>query len=90
MVASFLANHTDDDRLAELGDVLSGHTRHRGFRIDLLSFRTGEGWRPFALIKAATGALWPGMIVMDLVPTKAEADQLAAHGAREWIDKRFS
>lgn len=81
----------DAARVSELTDVLSGHTQYRGFRIDLLSFRTAEGWRPFALVKASAGALAPEAppIVLDLTPTKVEADELAATRARAWIDKRF-
>ena len=73
----------------ELGDVLSGFVRYRGFRIDLLSFRATQGWRPFALVKSGLGALVPAVppIVLGLLPTKLEADELAAATAREWIDK---
>ena len=68
----FIGSDADAPRLAEVADVLSGHTRYRAFRIDLLSFRTGDGWRPFALVKGPTGALAPEAlpIVMDLTPTK--------------------
>ena len=81
----------DAAELAALSDALAGHVRYRGFRIDLLSFRTSEGWRPFALIKSSTGALTPDVpaIVMDLTAAKFEADDVAAARAREWIDKRF-
>ena len=77
------------EHVDELGDVLSGVVRHRGFRIDLLSFRTTAGWRPFALVKSGLGALVPAAppIVLGLLPTKLEADELAAATAREWIDK---
>lgn len=78
-------------RADEVGVVLSGHTRYRGFRIDLLSFRTPEGWRPFVLIKGSTGALAPDLppIVLEPTPTKLEADEIAAAKARAWIDKRL-
>lgn len=79
----------DSHHVDELGDVISGMVRYRGFRIDLLSFRTTEGWRPFALVKSGLGALVPSapVIVLGLLPTKLEADELSAVTAREWIDK---
>jgi len=90
MVLRFESEGDDPNRLEEIGSVLSGHVRHRGFRIDVLSFRMGDGWRPFALIKASSGSFAPSMIVMDLVSTKIEADELAVQQAREWIDKRVT
>lgn len=85
----------DDDpgvaeRASEVGEVLAGSFHHRGLRIDLHSFRTAEGWRPFALVKSAVGALVPNAppILLGLMPTKLEADELAAAQARAWIDKR--
>jgi hypothetical protein len=82
----------DDDaqRLLEVADVVTGHLRHRGFRVDLLSYRSADGWRPFALVRSAAGALVPDApaIVFGVMPTKIEADELAASHAREWIDKR--
>jgi hypothetical protein len=76
---------------ASLGDRLSGVVRYRGFRIDLLSFRTGEGWRPFALVKSAQGSLVPAepALLFSVVPSKSEADEIAATQARTWIDKRI-
>jgi hypothetical protein len=82
----------DSERIDGLGAVMGGRFRHRGLRVDLLSFRTGDGWRPFALVKTGAGALIPDApaIVLGIAATKAEADELAAHHAREWIDKRAS
>jgi hypothetical protein len=79
------------EHVTEVGDVLSGHISHRGFGVELLSFRTAEGWRPFALVKSAIGALVPDAppIVLATMPTKLEADECAAVSAREWIDKRW-
>lgn len=81
----------DAARVSELTDVLSGHTKYRGFRIDLLSFPTAERWRPLVLVKASAGALVAEAppIVVDLTPTKVEADELVATRARARIDKRF-
>lgn len=82
---------TDAQRIAEIGDVLSGQVRHRGFRIDLRSYRNADGWRPLALVKSGLGAIVPDAppIVLGTTPTKVEADELAAAHAREWIDKRL-
>ncbi len=76
-------------RADDLGDVASGRVRYRGFRIDLLSFLTPEGWRPFALVKTVGGAMAPDVppIVLGVLPTKFEADELAAAQARGWVDK---
>jgi len=82
---------SDAARVAEVGDVLSGHVRYRGFRIDLLSFRSSGGWRPLALVRSGVGALVPDApaIWLGTMETKIEADELAAAEARGWIDKRF-
>ena len=80
----------DTERVSEMSDVLSGSFHHGGYRVDLLSFRTAEGWRPFALVKSAHGAhvVDAPPILLGLMPTKLEADELVASQAREWIDKR--
>ena len=72
------------------GDVISGLVRYRGHRIDLLSFRVNGGWRPLALIKTALGARCPDAptVMLTLMSTKLEADQIAAREARAWIDKQ--
>jgi hypothetical protein len=91
MTVSFPAETVaDTERMDEIGSVLTGHVRYRGLRIDLLSFRVPEGWRPFAVVKTAAGALAPDVpaIVLEVVATRAEADELAFAQAREWIDKR--
>jgi hypothetical protein len=74
----------------DVAEAMSGRVRHRGFRIDLLSFRNGEGWRPFALVKTAAGALVPDApaLLFDVRTTKSDADEVAAVQARAWIDKR--
>jgi hypothetical protein len=88
------AQPTADDaaRLTEIAEVLTGYLRYRGFRIDLLSFRTAGGWRPFALIRSGAGTLIPEAppLVLDTMPTKIEADEVAMVRAREWIDKRIA
>jgi len=77
-------------RASQMSDVLGGGFHHRGYRVALLSFRTAEGWRPFALVKSAKGAhvVDAPPILLGLMPTKLEADELVASQAREWIDKR--
>ena len=85
-----VGEHADAERVAAIGDLLSGAFHYRGFRIDVLSFKTPVGWRPLALVKTATGTLVPDMpaIVLGLMSTKIAADELAAVEARAWIDKR--
>ena len=80
----------DTGRVSQMGDVLGGSFHHGGYRVDLLSFRTADGWRPFALVKNAQGAhiVNAPPILLGLMPTKLEADELVASQAREWIDKR--
>jgi hypothetical protein len=92
LVIQFRGGEAAAEHVAEVGAVLSGHIHHRGFRVDLLSFRTAEGWRPFALVKSALGALVPDAppIVLATMPTKLGADECAAVTAREWIDKRWA
>jgi hypothetical protein len=74
-----------------VGSVVSGRICHRGFRVDLLSYRTRDGWRPFALVRTLHGPLVPDVppVVLSLVSTKVEADTVARDRACEWIDKRF-
>ena len=81
----------DSERAADLGDMLAGHVRYGRFRIDLMSFRAADGWRPFALVKTAAGALVPDApaLLFGVMPTKVEADEVAVTQARDWIDKRF-
>jgi hypothetical protein len=92
VISFHAAEEMEAERIAEIGDVLSGQVHHRGFRIDLRSYRTSNGWRPLALVKSGIGALVPDAppIVLDTMRTKVEADELAAARAREWIDKRVS
>lgn len=76
------------ERLDESGAIFDGRFTYRGVRIDVLSFRVPEGWRPFVLIKSASGTAVPDTpLLLDVVATKAEADSLAVDHARLWIDK---
>ena len=56
-----------------------------------MSFKTAEGWRPLAVVRSGAGALVPDMpaMVWGLMPTKAEADEVAVTAARAWIDKHL-
>ena len=91
MTASFRGDDVKDtERMEQVEEVLTGRVWHRGLRFDLLSFRTSGGWHPFALVRTAAGPIVPDApaIVLGIVPTRVEADELAAVHAREWIDKR--
>ncbi len=81
--------HDEAARLSDVGQIASGHVRYGGARIDLLSFRVRDGWRPFALVRTAAGAQVPDApaIVLSVMPTKLEADEVAAAHARAWIEK---
>lgn len=93
VITAVIADDADGDaeRAAVLTTAISGQRRHRGYRIALLSFRTAEGWKPFALVNTAAGALVADgpPFVLAAVPSKVEADALAESQARAWIDKRF-
>ena len=91
VTAAVPAEDTDAERTAALTDAISGHRRHRGYRIALLSFRTADGWKPFALVNTSGGALVADgpPFVFGVMPSKMEADTVAESKARAWIDKRF-
>jgi hypothetical protein len=86
------ALQSDEAAADRITQIVTGSVPYRGWRIDLLSYRTVAGWRPFVLIKGALGAEVPDVpsVLWSLLPTKAEADSEALHAARSWIDKRFS
>jgi hypothetical protein len=92
-VISALASAGDDrgDRLLNGAASIGESTVHyRGWRIDVLSYRVVEGWRPFIVIHGSERAMVPDAASWwDPVPTKAEADAYALAKARDWIDKRF-
>jgi hypothetical protein len=73
-----------------LAPVGSAAVQHRGWRIDVLSYRVQAGWRPFVVIHGPEKSVVPEAATWwDPVATKAEADDYAVVKAREWIDKRF-
>lgn len=64
--------------------------RHRGWRIDVLSYRVGAGWRPFIVIHGPAKAAVPEAATLwEPMATKAEADAFGLAQAQEWIDKRY-
>jgi hypothetical protein len=86
IVAARLSDDAATDRLTEL---VTGTVAYRGWRIDLLSYRVSEGWRPFVLIKGPLNAHAPDApsVMWSVLPSKAEADADALQAAKGWIDK---
>ncbi len=72
--------------------IVTGTLPYRGWRLDLLSYQTRSGWRPFVLVKGPADARVPDApsLLGDTFPTKAEADAYGLKTARDWIDKRFT
>jgi hypothetical protein len=64
---------------------------YQGWRLDLLSYRVSNGWRPFVLIKGPTTSRTPEApsLLWGAFGSKTEADRHAVHTAREWVDKHF-
>jgi hypothetical protein len=83
------AKQSDEASADRVTQIVTGSVPYRGWRIDLLSYRTVTGWRPFVLIKGALGAEVPDApsVLWSLLPSKAEADTEALQAARDWIDK---
>jgi hypothetical protein len=81
----------DDADAERVAQIFTGSAFYRGWRIDLLSYQTHEGWRPFVLIKEPAGARVPDAPdhLWYKRPSKVEADETALEAARIWIDKRF-
>jgi hypothetical protein len=79
----------DDEAVDRVTEIVTGTLPYRGWRIDLLSYRTAAGWRPFVLIKGELGAEIPDApsVLWSVLPTKAEADNEALQAAKTWIDK---
>jgi hypothetical protein len=83
------ARSLDDAASDRIAQIVTGTVPYRGWRIDLLSYRTAQGWRPFVLIKGSRGGQLPDApsVMGSVFPTKAEADAEALQAARTWIDK---
>ena len=76
---------------ADLRAVATGTEQYQGWRLDLLSYRVPEGWRPLVLIKAPTASLTPDApsLLRGTCRSKSEADRHALQAAKEWVDKHF-
>jgi hypothetical protein len=83
---------SDDAAADRVSQIVTGTVPYRGWRVDLLSYRTAVGWRPFVLIKGELGAEVPDApsVLWSVLPTKAEADNEALQAAKAWIDKHSS
>ena len=75
---------------SDLADMVTGTVRHRGWRIDIMSYQTPAGWRPFVAIQSPRRLVVPNAptVFRDAFPTRSEADAFALARAKEWIDKR--
>jgi hypothetical protein len=82
----------DDGDAERVAQVATGKASYREWRIDLLSYQTRQGWRPFVLINGPMSASTPA--APDLLWTthgsKLEADEAALQAAKDWIDKHFA
>jgi hypothetical protein len=75
-----------------IASVATGSVPYGGWRIDLLSYGTTEGWRPFVLIKGPDGAKTTDApsVLPSVLATKADADAAALRDAKAWIDTQSS
>ena len=91
-VTDLTAGVPDDDVDAgHVTQLVTGTASHRGWRIDLLSYRVKDGWRPFALIKGPAGARVPDVpsLLWHTQASKVAADDEALSAAKGWVDKTF-
>ena len=89
LTAGLAGDETDPEYVTELA---TGTASYQGWRIDLLSYRVKEGWRPFALIKGPVGARVPDMpsLLWHTESSKMAADAEALTAAKTWVDKTFN
>jgi hypothetical protein len=92
LICGVPVDDADGERVAE---IVTGSGPQRGWRIDLLSYKTRAGWRPCVLIKgpaSVAAALLPDApsLLCCTLSSKVEADQHALTVAKQWIDKHFS
>jgi hypothetical protein len=75
-----------------VAQIVTGSAAYRGWRIDLLSYQTPEGWRPFVLISGPASTRVPDApeFLWGARPSKLEAHEAAFQAARDWIDKKFA
>lgn len=73
-------------------DAILTPTRERhSVRIDVLSYRTARGWRPYVSLKAARGpdvgpVGEPPSLLPTLYPAKPDADAAALRAAETWLE----
>jgi hypothetical protein len=74
-----------------LAQMPTGTVHYRGWRIDILSYRMRDGWRPFVAIQTPERLVVPASpsAFREAFASRAEADQFALERATEWIDKRY-
>ena len=79
----------DESTSPELETLATGTDVYKGWRLDLLSYRISDGWRPLVLIKGRAGSHTPDApsLLWDTLPSKVEADREALQAAKRWIDK---
>ena len=79
----------DDAATDRITQLVTGTVPYRGWRIDVLSYRVANAWRPFVLVKGPASAQTPEApsVMWNLFPTKAEADADGLQAAKDWIDK---
>jgi hypothetical protein len=83
------ARSFDDAATDRITQLVTGTVPYRGWRIDVLSYRVTNAWRPFVLVKGPASAHTPEApsVMWSLFPTKAEADADGLQAAKDWIDK---
>ena len=81
------AKRADDTH--DVAQIVTSSVQYRAWRIDLRSYRTSAGWRPFMLIKgpAAIDQAGAPSLLWSTLPSQAEADEHALKTAKDWIDK---
>jgi hypothetical protein len=87
IIAARSFDEATSDRLTQ---IVTGSVQYHGWRIDLLSYRVLDGWRPFVIIKSATLSMVADApsVMWGVASSKAEADAEALQAAKDWIDKR--
>jgi hypothetical protein len=83
------ARSFDEEASDRITQLITGTVPYRDWRIDLLSYRVADGWRPLVLIKGVAGGTTPDApsVMWSVFPTKAEADAEGLRAAKDWIDK---
>src|SRR5262249_40853898 len=69
--------------------IVTSIRRYRGWRVDLLSYSTSAGWRPFVLIRGIGGTTRLSnmpTVLPDVHASKSDADAAGLRTAQPWID----